>query len=79
MLRIRKQFGILWYLFIIGIYLVEVPLFFCCLLVDKIINVGNTKYNWKNAVNYAVFPMVAVALAMIAWLLTHPRAAAQRS
>lgn len=54
LLRIRKQFGIGWYLFIIGIYLVEVPLFFCCLLADKIINAGNTKYNWKNAVNYAV-------------------------
>jgi MFS family permease len=26
-----------------------------------------------NAVNYAVFPMVAVALAMIAWLFTHSR------
>ena len=35
-------------------------------------------FNW-NAVNYAVFPMAAVALAMIAWLFTHQRAAAQRS
>ncbi len=26
-----------------------------------------------NAVNFAVFPMVAVALAMIGWLATHPR------
>jgi MFS family permease len=26
-----------------------------------------------NAVNYAVFPMVAVGLAMIAWLITHQR------
>lgn len=29
-----------------------------------------------NAVNYAVFPMVALALAMILWLLTRPRPAA---
>ena len=31
-----------------------------------------------NAVNYAVFPMVLVALAMIGWLVSHQRAAAQR-
>ncbi len=32
-------------------------------------------YGW-NAVNVAVFPMVGVALAMIVWLLTRPRAVA---
>lgn len=31
-------------------------------------------YGW-NAVNYAVFPMVALALVMIAWLMTHQRKA----
>ncbi|MGH6906726.1 MAG: MFS transporter [Aestuariivirga sp.] len=31
-----------------------------------------------NAVNYAVFPMVLVALAMIAWLIFQPRTVAQR-
>ena len=34
-------------------------------------------FNW-NAVNYAAFPMVAVALAMIGWLFTRQRAAAQQ-
>ena len=29
-------------------------------------------YGW-NAVNYAVFPMVALALVMIGWLMTHPK------
>jgi MFS family permease len=31
-----------------------------------------------SAVNYAVFPMVAVALAMIGWLMTHQRTRAAR-
>ncbi len=54
MLRIRKQFGLLWFLVICGIYMLEIPVFICCLLIDKIINAGKTKYRWQNVVNYAV-------------------------
>src|SRR5688572_13653716 len=54
LLRIRKQFGIGWYLVVIGTYVAEVPIFFTCLLFDKILNGRKTKYSWQNAVNYAV-------------------------
>ncbi|MDO9375079.1 MAG: glycosyltransferase family 2 protein [Ferruginibacter sp.] len=54
MVRIRKQFGIGWYLVIIGTYLLEVPIFYTCLIFDKILNGNKTKYSWQNAVNYAV-------------------------
>lgn len=53
MMRIRKQFGVFWYLVISGTYLLEVPLFFICLLIDKILNGSKTKYSWRNTVNYA--------------------------
>ena len=54
MLRIRKQFGLFWYLVIEGTYLVEVPIFFICLAADRIISGRQTKYRWTNPVNYAV-------------------------
>lgn len=52
MLRIRKQFGIFWYLVIIGTYVFEVPVFGCCLLIDKIIRNNKAKYKWQNLVDY---------------------------
>ena len=52
MLRIRKQFGIFWFLIVTGTYLLEIPVFFFCLLADKIIHIGKTKYHWKNVADY---------------------------
>ena len=52
MLRIRKQFGIFWYLIIFCTYIFEVPIFFICLFIDKIIHGRNAKYQWKNVVDY---------------------------
>jgi GT2 family glycosyltransferase len=53
MLRIRKQFGIFWYLLIFGIYVFEIPVFCCCLMIDKIIRGSNTIYKWKNLADYS--------------------------
>ena len=53
MVRIRKQFGIFWFLLIIGTYIIEVPLFFFCLLGDKLIRGGKAKYNWQNVNGYS--------------------------
>ena len=53
MLRIRKQFGTGWYLMIISFYIFEVPLFAICLLMEKIIHPGTTRYSWKNVRDYA--------------------------
>ncbi|MEP7111465.1 MAG: glycosyltransferase family 2 protein [Ferruginibacter sp.] len=52
MLRIRKQFGIFWYLIIIGVYVFEIPVFLFCLTLDTIFNFGETKYSWKNLFGY---------------------------
>ena len=52
MLRIRKQFGIGWYLIIISFYIFEVPLFAICLLMEKIIHSGTAQYSWKNVRDY---------------------------
>ncbi len=52
MLRIRKQFGIFWFLLINGTYILEVPVFATCLLIDKIFNGSKAKYNWQNLLNY---------------------------
>ncbi len=52
MLRIRKQFGVGWFLFIAGIYVFEIPVFFFGLLVNKIFNGGKSLYSWTNVIDY---------------------------
>lgn len=52
MLRIRKQFGIGWFLLITSCYVGEIPLFFFCLLIDKIINGSKAKFKWRNLSDY---------------------------
>ena len=52
MLRIRKQFGVGWFLLMIGTYVFEIPVFAICLLIDKIINGSKVIYSWKNVQDY---------------------------
>ncbi|MBC7507499.1 MAG: hypothetical protein H7320_01930, partial [Ferruginibacter sp.] len=52
MLRIRKQFGITWFLIIFSTYVFEVPLFFFCLLISKAFTKGKSTYSWQNAIDY---------------------------
>jgi len=52
MLRIRKQYGILWFLIITGIYLFEIPIFFFCFLIESIFKFGKASYHWKNLTGY---------------------------
>jgi GT2 family glycosyltransferase len=52
LVRIRKQFGILWFLIIIGTYVFEIPVFFICLLIDKLIRWKKAKYSWTNWIGY---------------------------
>lgn len=47
LLRVRKQWGLLWYLVNIAMYTIEIPLFFICLGIDKIINRNKSAYKWK--------------------------------
>lgn len=52
MVRIRKQFGVGWFLLIAGIYFFEIPVFAGCLLLDKIIHGGKTRFRWNNVKDY---------------------------
>jgi GT2 family glycosyltransferase len=52
MLRIRKQFGIAWFLVIAGTYFFEIPLFFFCLLLHKIFTLNKATYTFKNWIDY---------------------------
>jgi hypothetical protein len=52
MLRIRKQFGIAWFILIIGIHVIGIPVFFFCLLLDKIFASRSANYQWKDLAGY---------------------------
>lgn len=51
-LRIRKQYGVGWYLFNLFFYITEIPIFFLCSLIDNIIHLRNPVKNWQLAFNY---------------------------
>lgn len=52
MLRIRKQLGLFWLLVNAGAYLFNVPVFFICLLFDKLINFKKARYTWSEFGGY---------------------------
>ena len=52
MLRIRKQFGIIWFLIIAGTYFFEIPIFFLGLLIHAIVTGGKAPYSFKNWIDY---------------------------
>ncbi|MCW3091375.1 MAG: glycosyltransferase family 2 protein [Ferruginibacter sp.] len=51
-LSVRKQYGIGWFLLMVGIHIFEIPVFFFCLFFEKIMNVGKATYKWKNISDY---------------------------
>jgi GT2 family glycosyltransferase len=51
-LRVRKQFGVFWFLLIFSIYIFEVPLFFLCLVTEKIVKGRKAKYSFTNLKGY---------------------------
>ena len=54
MLRIRKQYGTGWFLFMTLIFVLEIPIFFLCLLVEKIFRAGRSRYSWNSWINYCI-------------------------
>ena len=46
MLRIRKQYGVGYFLLINGLYVFDVAVFFFCLLLSKIFTGGKGRYSW---------------------------------
>ena len=51
-LRIRKQFGIFYYLLICFFYIIEIPVFIIGLLLEKIFKGKHAKYSWQNVSGY---------------------------
>ena len=62
MVRIRKQFGVGWFIIIAAAYLIEIPIFLICLLIDTILKTGKTKYQFKNIAAYSSNMMVVLKL-----------------
>ena len=53
MLRIRKQFGVGWFLLIAGTYIFEIPVFAIGLVIDKLISKSRTRFTWQNVKDYS--------------------------
>jgi GT2 family glycosyltransferase len=52
MLRIRKQFGVYWFLILLGFFLLELIIFPVCLLLEKLFRLGRSKYKWEQVGGY---------------------------
>lgn len=52
MLRIRKQLGLHWLFVNAFIYIANIPVFFICLLFDKMINQRKAQFSWENFGGY---------------------------
>lgn len=52
MLQIRKQFGLAWFLIICAFFIIEIPVFIFCLLIEKLIKAGRSRFSWSNVWGY---------------------------
>ncbi|MBC7650533.1 MAG: glycosyltransferase family 2 protein [Deinococcales bacterium] len=67
MLRIRKQYGIRWFLIMWLFFVVEIPIFFVGLLMEKIFAKKPSKYSWSALKNYTrnIFVLVKYTVKII--------------
>jgi hypothetical protein len=63
--RIRKEFGVGWFLFILSVYIVEIPIFFVGVLFSKIF--FSKKYSFQQTKKYAenVFSVIKLSITII--------------
>ncbi|MFT4152591.1 glycosyltransferase family 2 protein [Parafilimonas sp.] len=61
-LRIRKQYGNGWYIFNLLMYIIEIPVFFICLLLDNIFCFRNPFKDWKLPYKYSVNVFILIRL-----------------
>jgi GT2 family glycosyltransferase len=61
-LRIRKQYGVAWYLFNLAIFIIEIPIFFICSLLDNILHFKNPFKDWFFIVKYSKNIFVLISL-----------------
>jgi GT2 family glycosyltransferase len=52
MLRIRKQYGMAWFLAIWGFFIIEIPVFVIGLLCEKLFRFGKSRFGWKDVSGY---------------------------
>lgn len=52
LLRIRKQFGIFYYLLVCFFFIIEIPVFVLGLFIENIFKGKNAKYKWENVSGY---------------------------
>jgi GT2 family glycosyltransferase len=53
-LRIRKQYGLLWYFIMLALLTIEIIIFPLGLLIENILTLGKAKYQWLSVKNYFV-------------------------
>lgn len=51
-LRIRKEFGLFWLLLIDAFYLINIPVFTLCLVIDCIIHAGRSRFSFSDLAGY---------------------------
>jgi GT2 family glycosyltransferase len=51
-LRIRKQYGIMWFLIICFFFVIEIPVFVIGLMIEKLVKIGKARYSWNNLKEY---------------------------
>lgn len=52
MLRIRKQYGLIWFMILFAFYILEIPVFIICLLIEKVFKGSRSRYSWNNVSGY---------------------------
>lgn len=52
LLRIRKQYGVFWYLLICAFFIIEIPIFGIGLLLEKFFKAGRSRFTWSNVAGY---------------------------
>jgi hypothetical protein len=65
LLRIRKEFGVGWFVFILSFYIFEIPIFFIGVLISKIF--FSKRYSFQQTKKYAenVFSIIKLARKII--------------
>ncbi|MFV0606805.1 MAG: glycosyltransferase family 2 protein [Niabella sp.] len=53
LVRVRKEFGVFWYLTILFFYLIGIPIFCIGFLLQKIFNTKKLRFTWNNVAGYA--------------------------
>ncbi|MEP6465365.1 MAG: glycosyltransferase family 2 protein [Parafilimonas sp.] len=61
-LRIRKQYGIGWFLFNVLMYVLEIPIFLICSFIDNLIHFKNPFKSWIDCYKYSKNILILISL-----------------